>query len=110
MDCPTLYSLMGSRVCSSLPSSNIRVYNNPVVSITGASTICEDVTTTLSPTTGGHWVSSNSAIATVNDSGIATGISGEMQDLLLRKLLRVVRLLLLAGSLWLISRHYPERA
>ena len=62
--------------CSSLPSSNIRVYNNPVVSITGASTICEDVTTTLSPTTGGHWVSSNSAIATVNDSGIATGISG----------------------------------
>ena len=70
----------------------------------------EDVTTTLSPTTGGHWVSSNSAIATVNDSGIATGISGEMQDLLLRKLLRLFVFSLLAGSLWLISRHCPERA
>ncbi len=62
--------------CSSLPSSPIRVFNNPVVSILGPTTICEDITTQLSPSSGGHWVSSHPTIAGVTDGGLATGLSG----------------------------------
>jgi HYR domain/Bacterial Ig-like domain (group 2) len=48
---------------------------SPVVSITGASTICTGTTTTLSPTTDGTWTSSNPSVATVTDAGGVTGIS-----------------------------------
>ena len=48
----------------------------PVVSITGSTSICVNQTTTLSPTTGGTWVSNNSGVATVDNSGNVTGISG----------------------------------
>lgn len=47
----------------------------PTVSITGASTICADGSTTLSPTTGGTWTSSDDTKATVDDSGAVTGVA-----------------------------------
>lgn len=50
----------------------------PVVSITGANSICAggpNNTTTLSPTTGGTWASSNNSIATVTNAGAVTGIT-----------------------------------
>jgi subtilisin family serine protease/subtilisin-like proprotein convertase family protein len=47
----------------------------PVVSITGTNPICQGLTTTLSPTTGGTWVSNNPAIATVTNAGVVTGIA-----------------------------------
>ncbi|MFY7884223.1 MAG: PKD domain-containing protein, partial [Dolichospermum sp.] len=37
--------------------------------------VCVGSTTTLSPTSGGTWVSNNTAVATVTNSGVVTGIS-----------------------------------
>lgn len=61
--------------CVSDPSAPITVVPTPTVSITGLDKICIGNTTTLSPTTGGTWASSNSAVATVNNSGLVTGIA-----------------------------------
>ncbi len=47
----------------------------PVVSFTGSTTICAGSTTTLSPTTGGTWVSNNPSVATVTNAGVVTGVS-----------------------------------
>ena len=47
----------------------------PLVSITGPRTICTGQTTTLSPTSGGTWQSSNPSMASVTDEGIVTGLS-----------------------------------
>ena len=47
-----------------------------VLPITGNTSICAGATTTLaSATTGGTWSSSNNAVASVNASGLVTGIS-----------------------------------
>jgi gliding motility-associated-like protein len=46
----------------------------PVVSAPSA-TLCVGSTITLSPTTGGTWVSNNAAVATVTNAGLVTGIS-----------------------------------
>jgi hypothetical protein len=48
----------------------------PTVSITGATTICQDNTTTLSPTSGGTWVSNTPAVASVANDGTVTGLTG----------------------------------
>lgn len=47
----------------------------PSVSITGVSTICQDNTTTLSPTTGGSWVANTPAVASVANDGVVTGLT-----------------------------------
>ncbi len=47
----------------------------PIVLITGPSEICIGETTTLSPTTGGTWTSTNPAVANVTNSGAVTGVS-----------------------------------
>jgi hypothetical protein len=47
----------------------------PTVSITGSSSICVGGTSTLSPTTGGTWVSSNTGLATVTNGGVVTGVA-----------------------------------
>ena len=47
----------------------------PLASVTGSSTICKDSTTTLSPTSGGSWTSSDTAVATVTNAGVVTGVS-----------------------------------
>ncbi|MFY7887118.1 MAG: Ig-like domain-containing protein, partial [Dolichospermum sp.] len=61
------------------PYQEIKVTVNPlptVASITGLNTVCVGSTTTLSSTTvNGVWSSSNNAIATINSSGVVTGIS-----------------------------------
>ncbi len=47
-----------------------------VSSITGSSSICTGTSSTYTDaSTGGGWISSNTAIATVNSSGVLTGIS-----------------------------------
>ncbi|MBX2906609.1 MAG: Ig-like domain-containing protein [Taibaiella sp.] len=44
--------------------------------VTGSATVCPTTTTTLSTTaTGGTWSSSNTAVGTVNSSGVVTGIA-----------------------------------
>lgn len=63
--------------CTSNMAGSATVTINPVptVSITGSSTICAGTTTTLSPTSGGTWVSNNTAVATVNPiTGVVTGV------------------------------------
>lgn len=64
-------------VTYSVLSSNLSVVVNPspTVSITGNSSICVNGTTTLSPITGGTWISNNSSVATVTDAGVVTGVS-----------------------------------
>lgn len=61
--------------CSAEASATIDVVSRPVVSITGPSPICIGETSTLSPSSGGTWISTNSAVATVTDGGLVTGIS-----------------------------------
>ena len=56
--------------------STISVTVNPDLPITGITTLCEGSTTMLSDEiVGGVWTSANTAIATIDDSGIVTGIS-----------------------------------
>jgi uncharacterized protein YjdB len=45
----------------------------PVVS--SATGVCVGGTITLSPTTGGTWISSNTSIATITNAGVVTGVS-----------------------------------
>jgi hypothetical protein len=47
-------------------TSAVTVTALPVVSITGPTSFCGTTTTTLSPTSGGTWVSNNTAVATVS--------------------------------------------
>ncbi|MBK6365582.1 MAG: hypothetical protein IPF52_19715 [Saprospiraceae bacterium] len=61
--------------CISDSSVIISVKPASAVSITGSNIICVGNQTTLSPTTGGMWVSNHPAIASVNNQGIVTGIS-----------------------------------
>jgi uncharacterized protein YjdB len=61
--------------CISNPTTILNVIDKPVVSISGAASVCVGLTTTLSPTTGGTWTSSNPAIATVTNAGIVTGVA-----------------------------------
>ncbi|MFC6264127.1 T9SS sorting signal type C domain-containing protein [Flavobacterium panici] len=56
-------------------SAVITVSALPIVSITGSSNICAGSTTTLSPTSGGTWVSNNPAVASVTNTGIVTSIA-----------------------------------
>lgn len=61
--------------CISDPSGTITVTPRPIVSITGDNNLCEGDTSSLSPTSGGTWTSTNTAIATVTNSGIITAVS-----------------------------------
>ncbi|MGL2994935.1 Ig-like domain-containing protein [Flavobacterium sp. TSSA_36] len=65
--------------CSSVESSAVVVQANPVPAldpITGAAVVCTSTTTLLSNTIpGGVWSSSNTGIATIDGSGLLTGIS-----------------------------------
>jgi len=60
-------------------SANVTITVNPapsVAAIAGASSVCVGSTTTLTDATGGGtWSSSNNGIATVNASGLVTGVS-----------------------------------
>jgi len=61
--------------CSSEPSDSITVSPDPTVSVTGSDSICIGENTTLSPSTGGTWESSNPAVAQVNNSGVIMAMS-----------------------------------
>lgn len=61
--------------CKSDPTLPIIVHPKPTVAVSGPSLICVAGTTTLSPTSGGTWVSNNPGVATVTDAGVVTGVS-----------------------------------
>jgi hypothetical protein len=56
-------------------SSTVVVNPEPVVAITGNTSIFIGSTTTLSPNTGGTWTSSNEGVAKVTDACVVTGIA-----------------------------------
>ncbi len=60
--------------CISLPLT-ITVTPSPTVTISGQDSICILTTTTLTPSIGGTWSSSNPAVATVSNSGVVTGLT-----------------------------------
>ncbi len=61
--------------CSSSPSAPFSVNAKPLVSITGSASLCIGSNSTLSPTSGGTWVSNNTAVATVQNNGVVTAVS-----------------------------------
>ncbi len=61
--------------CSSLSTESIRVSGSPVAEISGLTQICIGATTTLSPSSGGTWTSSDPTVATVLSNGVVTAIS-----------------------------------
>ena len=60
--------------CASTPIS-VTINPIPTVLLTGPSEICIDSTTTVTPTTGGVWASSNPSVATITNAGIITGVA-----------------------------------
>jgi hypothetical protein len=66
---------MSTEGCTAVLSTPIAVVGIPDVSLLGAAGICVNSTTSLSPTSGGIWISSNNGVASINSSGIVTGKS-----------------------------------
>ena len=71
----TIISFVDDNNCSVTFSTFISVIPKPVISINGLDTICVFGVTTLSPSDGGLWFSSNDGIATITSSGVVTGVS-----------------------------------
>ncbi|MBK8701455.1 MAG: choice-of-anchor A family protein [Saprospiraceae bacterium] len=61
--------------CTDNASVSIIVHEKPPVSFTGPSSICQGSTTTLSPTSGGTWTSSDAGVATVSNAGLVTAVT-----------------------------------
>jgi uncharacterized protein YjdB len=61
--------------CMSVASAPVTVNAAPVVGVTGSQLICAGFTTTLSPSSGGVWISNHPNIAVVNASGVVTGLA-----------------------------------
>jgi CshA-type fibril repeat protein len=66
--------------CTAVLSTPITVISKPVISNTGPAEICINSTTTLSPTTGGTWISSNGSVASVSSNGTVTGTGSGIAD------------------------------
>ncbi len=78
------YTVTNSAGCVTNATSPLTILVSPVVApVTGAITnVCTGYTITLSDiTAGGAWSSSNTAIATVNSSGIMTGVAFGSADI-----------------------------
>ncbi|MFT4535092.1 MAG: hypothetical protein ACI9P5_002457, partial [Saprospiraceae bacterium] len=69
-------TVTNSAGCTTEATADIMVDPKPIVNITGATDICVGENSQLSPTTGGQWTSGNSSVASVNNSGLVTGIGG----------------------------------
>ncbi|MBK7524712.1 MAG: hypothetical protein IPI53_11305 [Saprospiraceae bacterium] len=62
--------------CASDPGANVTVLSKPIISVVGPGTICPGQTTQLIPASGGTWTSEFPGIASVNNNGLVTGLSG----------------------------------
>lgn len=72
------YTIAGTGGCSPATVSRSVTVTNPVSAgtLSGNQNICVGNTTTFIPTvTGGTWTSSNTALATVNNLGVVTGVA-----------------------------------
>jgi uncharacterized protein YjdB len=70
------FTVTNSNNCTSLASANVVINAiTPNPTIGGATTVCFGITANVTPGTGGTWMSSNTAIATVTNAGVVTGVS-----------------------------------
>jgi gliding motility-associated-like protein len=71
------YTVTNANGCSASQSATVTVKALPVVNnISGTFSVCAGATTALSNSTpGGTWSSSNTAVATVDNSGVVTGVA-----------------------------------
>lgn len=72
------YSVVGTGGCTNFTTLNVTSYSPPNAgTISGNQSICEGATTSFSATvSGGTWSSSTPVVATINSSGLVTGVSG----------------------------------
>ncbi|MEO6963000.1 MAG: Ig-like domain-containing protein, partial [Puia sp.] len=77
------YTLTNGSGCSNVSTLTVTVSNMPVTaSITGTASVCAGLTTLLSNTTpNGVWSSSDNSIATVDASGLVTGMAAGSADI-----------------------------
>ncbi|MCO4293400.1 hypothetical protein NF867_11035, partial [Solitalea sp. MAHUQ-68] len=71
----TVSFTIGSTTYSNFKTISVTVNALPTVSISGSSTICATGSTTLTPTTGGTWLSNNPSVATVTNAGVVSGVA-----------------------------------
>lgn len=75
------FTVSNAEACVSPITSSVVINAAPspaptVAAITGTTTVCVGATTTLSDATaGGTWSSGNTSVATVNSSGVVTGVT-----------------------------------
>ena len=67
------YTVTDANSCAKTVNTTITVNGLPTVS--GPSAVCVGKTIQLSPAVGGTWISNDTAIATVTNSGLVTGVS-----------------------------------
>jgi|GEM_PF-392489 len=67
-------SLNVTNICGQNTASQ-SITINPQPIITGTTSVCVNVSTQLTGNSSGSWLSSNTSIATVNSSGLVTGVS-----------------------------------
>lgn len=71
----TIIGAATSRTCSAT-LSNLAIYDVLVAPITGSNVVCRNQIIALeSATPGGVWTSTNTAVATIRQSGVVTGVS-----------------------------------
>lgn len=71
-----VYTLTATNACgSSSPVNTASIGYNNLPVLTAPSDVCIGNTVTLTPSTGGTWISNNPSIATVTNSGVVTGVS-----------------------------------
>ena len=72
----TVYTVTAKDACGGTDVATATVTVNPVSAITGNTQVCAGSTMTLSDAaTGGTWSSSNTAVATIGNGGIVSGIT-----------------------------------
>ena len=71
------YTFTNANGCTNSASTNVTVNALPTVAaVTGAAAVCSGATVQFeSATAGGSWTSNNAAVATVNATGVVTGVS-----------------------------------
>ena len=60
--------------CSGVGSKNVSFEDPPLAVVTGDTQLCVGETTTLSPSSGGTWTSSNTSVAIVSNDGVVASV------------------------------------
>ncbi|MCC7331022.1 MAG: hypothetical protein IT232_00290, partial [Flavobacteriales bacterium] len=77
----TTYSVTaGNGSCSSQASTFTNSSSSPITVTVSSNSVCVNGTLTLTPTTGGTWVSNNPSVATVTSGGVVSIVSNGSVD------------------------------